>query len=76
MRSYILDLLDKDEITEDDITFVLCPISVETETTSSYYTSTTSVTGIIPYIDEPAMVKLLLDEAKIKFAYSTQSKIF
>ncbi len=76
MRSYILDLLDKDEITEDDVTFVLCPITVETETTTSYYTSTTSVTGIIPYIDEPAMVKLLLDEAKIKFAYSTQSKIF
>jgi hypothetical protein len=76
MRDYILDLVDKDEITDDDVTFVLCPVTVETETTSSYYTSTTSVTSIIPYIDEPAMVKVLLDEAKIKFAFSTQSKIF
>jgi hypothetical protein len=76
MRDYILDLLDKDEVTDDDVTFVLCPVTVETETTSSYYTTTTSITGIIPYIDEPAMVKVLLDEAKIKFAFSTQSKIF
>jgi hypothetical protein len=76
MRSYILDLLDKSEITDDDVTFVLCPVTVNTESTTSYYTTTTSVTSIVPYITSPAMAKILLDKAKIKFAYSTQSKIF
>jgi hypothetical protein len=76
MRSYMLDLLDKSEITDDDVTFVLCPVTVNTESTTSYYTTTTSVTSIVPYITSPAMVKILLDQAKIKFAYSTQSKIF
>jgi hypothetical protein len=75
LRSYILDLMDKDEITDDDITFTITPVNVETETTSSSYysTGTTYVTAINPYVSTPAMAKLLLDEAKIKFTYSKQT---
>ncbi len=74
LRTYLLNLMEKDEITEDDITFTLTPVTVSTEsTTSSYYTtSTTYVTSIIPYVSTPVMAKLLLDESKITLVYSKQ----
>jgi hypothetical protein len=74
LKAYLVSLMDKGEITDDDITFVLTPVSVSTETTtSSYYsTGTTYVTAINPYMGQPAMAKLLLDEAKITFVYSKQ----
>jgi hypothetical protein len=74
LRAYLLNLMEKDEITEDDITFTLTPVTVSTEsTTSSYYTtSTTYVTSIIPYVSTPVMAKLLLDESKITLVYSKQ----
>lgn len=81
MRDYILSLIEKDEITDDDITFTLTPVNVITESSYSsngYYSSTTTqyVTDICPYVDSPAMVRLLLDKAKIKFTYSKQTMTF
>jgi hypothetical protein len=75
LRGYLLDLMAKDEITDEDLTFTLTPVDVETETTtSSYYsTGTTYVTAINPYVEKPAMAKLLLDKAKIWFVYSKQT---
>lgn len=75
LRAYLLDLMDKDEITDDDITFTITPVEISTETTSSSYysTGTTYVTGITPYVNTPVMAKLLLDDAKIKFIYSKQT---
>ncbi|MCM1292825.1 MAG: DUF4270 domain-containing protein [Bacteroides sp.] len=75
MRDYILDLINKNNITADDYTFTLTPVDVTTETSSgSYYsTGSTYVTGVIPYVSGPAMCKLLLGDAKIKFTYSKQS---
>lgn len=75
LKTYLLNLMEKDEITDDDITFTLTPVTVSTEsTTSSYYTtSTTYVTAINPYVGQPVMAKLLLDKAKITFVYSKQS---
>lgn len=81
MRDYIISLLDKEEITDEDVTFTLTPVNVATESSSSgsYYYSSSSVqyiTDICPYVDSPAMVKLMLDKAKIKFTYSKQSVNF
>ncbi|WP_290087516.1 DUF4270 family protein [Paramuribaculum intestinale] len=76
MRQYILDMLEKSTVTADDWTFILTPVNLETETTSSsYYTSgTTYITNVSPYVTKPAMVKISLDKAKIKMTYSKQSQ--
>ena len=76
MRDYLISLLEKDAITEEDVTFLLIPVDVTYESSSSEYyygTSTTYVTGIQPYVSGPAMCKLNLDEVKIRFTYSKQS---
>lgn len=72
MRQYALDLIEADEITDDDVTFTICPVSLQTETSSDYYNPTVTVVGVTPYISGPAAVKFLIDEAKIYFTYSTQ----
>ena len=74
MRDYLLSLLNKEEITTDDCTFIITPVDVVTETTSNgYYGSQVYVTGINPYASKPTMAKLLLDKAKIKLIFSMQS---
>ncbi|MDE6497912.1 MAG: DUF4270 domain-containing protein [Muribaculaceae bacterium] len=74
LRSYILNLLDKDEITDADVTFRLCPVQVEFETTgSSYWDYGTTESAVVPYVSGPAMVKISLDKAKISFTYSNQT---
>lgn len=75
MRQYLLDLLAKTSLTADDYTFYLTPVDVVTETSSSgYYTSgQTYITAVNPYVSGPAMCKLNLGEAKIKFTYSVYS---
>lgn len=76
MRQYIIDLVNAETITDDDVTFTLTPVSIETETYSSYYSSTVYINDIVPYVEAPAMVKLDLDKAKIKLTYSKQSGTF
>lgn len=73
MRNYILSLLEKSQIEDKDVKFTITPVNVTTETSGNYYQSSEYVTGIDPYVNKPAMVKLLLDKAKIKFTYSRQS---
>lgn len=72
MRGYLLAMLDKAQITPDDYNFTLTPVSVEKEATNSY-NSTYYISAIVPYIDTPAMARLLLDKAQIKLTYSKQS---
>ena len=75
MRQYIIELANKEEITDEDVTFTLTPISLSTESSGSsyYYSSTTYINDITPYVEAPAMVKLNLYDAKIKFTYSKQT---
>lgn len=75
LREYITDCLAKTDLTEDDYTFDLVPVNIETETvTDSYYGQTqTYVTAITPYVTEPKMAKILLDKAKIRLIYSKQT---
>lgn len=75
MRQYLIDLLKKESVTDDDVTFTLTPVSLSTESSGSnyYYSSTTYINDITPYVEAPAMVKLNLDKAKIKFTYSKQT---
>lgn len=73
MRGYLLAMLEKGSITADDFTFTLTPVSVEAETTSSYYNTSYYISAIVPYIDKPAMARLMLDQIDIKLTYSKQS---
>ncbi len=80
LRAYLLDMLSKSNITADDYTFTLTPVTVDTETntsSSSYYyyysTSTTYVSAINPYIGAPTMAKLNLSDATVSFAFSKQT---
>ncbi len=85
MRSYVVDLLSKDSLTEDDYTFSLVPVSAtfESNTSSSsyyyyyYYYGTTSQTlsTLTPYMAAPVMGEVFLDKAKVKLTYSTQSDV-
>lgn len=84
MRDYVLDLLSKDEIKDEDCEFVLTPVLVafyENTSSSSYYSyyyySSASTQRIVaqisPYVTEPVMTKLNFSKAKIKFTFSRQS---
>lgn len=76
MRNYLLDLLSKDKLTEDDYTFVVCPVQVNKEASanSGYGSTTMVVSSIVPYVSKPAMCKILLDKAKIKLTFSAQNQ--
>lgn len=73
MREYIINLLSRSDITADDYTFTLTPVTINTTTESGYYNVTTYTTSVVPYIDTPAMARLDLKNAKIIFKYSNQS---
>lgn len=74
MRDYMLWLLEKDNLTADDYTFVLTPVSLIMGTNNSgYYGSTSYVESIAPYVQEPAMVELDVKKSKIILTFSRQS---
>ena len=73
MRAYLLKMLEKETLSEDDYTFVFTPVNVNVETSGDYYYGTTAtVTSVTPYITTPTMAKFSFDEAKIRFTYSNQ----
>lgn len=73
LRNYLMDMIDKDDITADDYTFVLTPVYITVETSGDYYYGTSStITAVTPYISAPSMTKILFDKAKIRFTYSNQ----
>ncbi len=76
MRDYILDLMKKDEITEDDVDFSLIPVQLGTETVAgNYYYGTPDTEYIIkcvPYIASPTMTLLSTDKAMVVFTFSSQ----
>lgn len=58
LRNYMLDALDReDELTADDYTFILTPVTVDAETVYDPYTGTNKiyVKSIVPYVQQPAM---------------------
>ena len=74
MRSYIINMSKKENITPEDEEFVIVPVSVNSETIST--SGTIYIKDIVPYVETPVMAKLHLDKATIKFTYSTQTIIF
>ena len=81
LRDYVLNIINNQGgiATDDDLAFTITPIDVTTYTypqSYSYYNYSTSgssvVTKISPMVSRPAIVRLLLDKAKIKITYSKQ----
>lgn len=71
MRSYIIDLLNKTDISDEDVEFTILPISLTTEN-NSYNTTVTYITKCTPYTIKPTMVRLDTDEAEVVFTFSSQ----
>ena len=80
LRNYVLNILNNQGgiATEDDFNFTITPVDVTNYTYSSSYSyyygssTTTTVTKISPMVSRPAIVRLLLDQAKTKITYSKQ----
>lgn len=76
LRSYVLNIIKNQNgiAFEDDFNFTITPVDVTNYTyQQSYYTGPTSVvTKISPMVSRPAIVRLLLDKAKIMITYSKQ----
>ena len=73
MRSYFIELLNKKEITKEDLEFTLVPVEITTETNQGYYgNNATYVTKCVPYTSKPTMTLLKTNEAKVTFSFSTQ----
>ncbi len=69
-----MQLLEKEEITPADVTFRLCPVQVEFESTgSSYWDYSTTESALVPYVQGPAMVRISLKDTKISFTFSNQT---
>jgi len=79
MRGYLTDRVKKGDAQPNEIKFTLTPVTVNTESNSSsnyyyyYGTTTTTVSSIVPYVETPAMAKILLEDAKITLSYSKQT---
>lgn len=76
LRSYLLDLLSKESIEEEDYTFSLVPVQVNFEqmASSGYYSTTQYVeSDIQPYLLTPVMCTVDLSKTKVKLTYSRQT---
>lgn len=82
MRNYILDIINKGEVTAEDEEFVICPalVSFYVNSNSNYYyyyygynNTSSQVSSITPYVTEPVMAALDFSKAKIIFTYSKQT---
>ena len=77
MRTYIVNLMEKETIADEDVTFVLLPITVTTESNKDYYGSAnTTLTAVDPFVTAPKMARILPEKAKINFVYSLQTTNF
>lgn len=72
LRNYFIELLGKGQPDEEDVTFVLVPVEIETETSNNYYSDATYVTKCVPYSSRPSMTLLQTDKSIVTFSFSTQ----
>lgn len=75
MRNYLTDMISKGErIQPEDYTFILTPVSmVMDDSSSAYYAQTTSsLMGLTPMVAMPSMAELRFKDAKITLTFSRQ----
>lgn len=76
LREYLIEMLGREEITDEDCRFCIVPVQVNFEdvTNSGYGSSGTTESEVLPYLISPAMCELRFDKAKIKMTYSLQTQ--
>lgn len=72
MRPYILDLMARETISDEDCEFTIVPVEIRTETWGTSYNQKTFVSSCLPYITRPSMGIVNFDAAKIRFTFSRQ----
>ncbi len=71
MREYIVNLIKSNEpVAEEDMEFTLVPVTITTESDSTG--STTYVISCTPYQLRPALARLDIENAEIRFTFSNQ----
>lgn len=73
LRPYLLNLLDKENISDDDVDFSLIPVSITQEKSTTGYGQTVFyVSKCVPYTATPTMTRMHMEKAKIVFTFSSQ----
>lgn len=73
MRSYLLDLMAKDNITEEDTDFTIIPVYLTTVSQEDSYSGVTVyVTKCTPYTQRPTMTRLHTEKALVVFSFANQ----
>lgn len=75
LSPYILNVMDNGGATPDDEDIILFPVQVTSETTSTYYNTTTEITSITPYCALPSIVELDIANSKITINYTSMNSI-
>ena len=73
LRSYIVEMAGRENVSAEDFTFCLIPVQVSFESLANsgyYYTSSSTESDVQPYLTTPVMADIRFDKAKIKFTYS------
>lgn len=82
VRGYVMKMLEKENLTPEDYTFTITPVTINYEQLSQssyyYYTGATSsiVSSIVPYVAQPCMAQIHFKDAKIELTYSKLSTSF
>ena len=74
MRQYLLDMLDKEDLNLDDFTFVITPVTINNlDNYNSYYgTSSSVISSVVPYVEQPSMARLNLDKSTVTLTFTNQ----
>lgn len=76
LQTYINYLIEKGDLTPEDYTFSLVPVTVTSTTSGSGYYQTVVVSTVTPEATTMSGAKILLDKAKIIFTYSKNTAIY
>ncbi len=75
LRDYVMEMISKgDALTPADYTFTITPVSMVYEANNSYYTTSSTLSGLSPMVAMPSMTELLTDKAKITLTFSRQNR--
>lgn len=75
LRDYVMEIRAKgNAITAADYTFTITPVSMVYESSSSYYTTSSTLSGMSPMVATPSMTELLIDKATISLTFSRQDR--
>lgn len=75
LRGLIVDLLERETISDSDLKFTFMPVLISQENVSNSYgvVTGTKITSCTPYMAQPTMGRLLTDQCRFVFTFSQQT---